>query len=60
MMTVGRVARTSSGCQWQWQRTWLAIWCRVAGETSTSSARVQGRCWRAEESCRRWSAGGRW
>jgi hypothetical protein len=26
MMAVGRVARTSSGCQWQWQRTWLEIW----------------------------------
>ena len=25
-MAVGRDARTSSGCQWQWQSTWLAIW----------------------------------
>ena len=23
MMAVGREARTSAGCQWQWQRTWL-------------------------------------
>ena len=38
MMAVGRVARTSAGCQWQWQRTWLAIWSSVAGETSTSAA----------------------
>ena len=43
MMAVGREARTSAGCQWQWQRTWLAIWLSVAGETSTSSASGGGR-----------------
>ena len=42
MMAVGRAARTSSGCQWQWQRTWLAIWFAVAGETSTSCASGEG------------------
>ena len=43
MMAVGRDARTSSGCQWQWQSTWLAIWFAVAGETSTSWASGGGR-----------------
>ena len=43
MMAVGLAARTSSGCQWQWQRTWLEIWLSVAGETSTSCASAGGR-----------------
>ena len=60
MMTVGREARTSTGCQWQWQRTWLAIWLPVAGETSTSSGfGGQEGSRRGAESCRGWSAGGR-
>ena len=36
MMAVGRDARTSTGCQWQWQRIWLEIWSGVARETSTN------------------------
>ena len=38
LMAVGRDARTSSGCQWQWHRTRLAICVEVAGDTSTSVA----------------------